>query len=146
MEVLGYRLAADRGYDPVTHMWVHWAWPAQPDRVRVGFDPLGRETSGDVVAISFVSVGTRVERGGEFGSLEAAKFVGPLLAPVAGVVAAHNADVLADPGQLNVDPLEHWLVELEGAEPADLLEDEAEIGEWFAAEVERFRAQGAIAE
>lgn len=143
-ELLGYRLEADRGYDPETHLWVHRCGPAD---VRVGFDPLGRETSGDIVAISFVAVGTRVDRGGELGSLEAAKFVGPLIAPVAGIVRVHNQAVVADPGLLNEDPMAHWLVELElDGEPAGLLHGEADVAGWFAAEVARFRAQGAIAE
>jgi len=144
-EVMGYRLEHDRGYDPATHMWVQ---PLGPGRVRVGFDPLGRETAGDVVAVAFVPVGTSLARGGEMGSLEAAKFVGPLNAPVAGVIAGHNAAVLGDPGILNEDPMAHWLVEMEvaGGQLPGLLHGEVDVAGWFAAEVERYRAQGVIAE
>ena len=143
MEVLGYRLPTDRGYDPATHMWVQ---PTAATRARIGFDPLGRETSGDVVAISFAEVGTWVRRGAEFGSLEAAKFVGPLIAPVTGTIAAHNPAVSADPGLLNDDPIAHWLVEIDVEEVVELLSGESEISDWFASEVKHFRAAGAIAE
>ncbi len=144
-----YRLPANRHYDTGTHLWVAPPAGAGPDRVRCGFDPLGSETSGDVVAVSFAPVGTRVERGGELGTLEAAKFVGPLLSPVAGRVAAHNPSVLADPALLNRDPLTHWMVELEIADGSaldGLLTGADAVREWFEREIERFRKKGMIAE
>lgn len=145
-DVAGYELAADRRYDPATHMWVEID---AGGRALVGLDPLGRETSGDVVAISLHEPGTAVRRGESFGDLEAAKFVGPLVAPLGGTIAACNEDVLADPGLLNTDAATSWLVALEGIDAAELdgmLRGEAEVGPWFAAEVQRFRTQGAIAE
>jgi glycine cleavage system H protein len=148
-EVAGYELVADRAYDPATHMWV------ELDRARrsarVGLDPLGRETSGDVVALSLHAPGTAVRRGEAFGDLEAAKFVGPLSSPVSGVIAARSEAVLAEPWLLNHDAAGQWLVEIE-LDPAahgeldELLTGEPALREWFAAEVERFRRQGAIAE
>ena len=149
-EVDGYRLAADRYYDEATHLWVTAEPEGKVDAVRCGFDPLGSETSGDVVAISFEPVGTRVARGEAFGSLEAAKFVGPLIAPVSGVVRAHNQAVVADPGLVNREPLASWLVEIEPERPDAelplLLRDPQAVGAWFRREVERFQTQGMVAE
>ena len=145
-EVAGYELAADRRYDPATHMWVDLDGAGL---AFVGLDPLGRETSGDVVALSLHEPGTVVTRGASFGDLEAAKFVGPLIAPLGGRIATRNDAVLADPGLLNADAATNWLVALEGVDAAELdgmLRGEAEVGPWFAAEVERFRTQGAIAQ
>lgn len=148
-----YALAEDLYYDPATHLWV--APPAADAAgdgavARCGFDPLGSETSGDVVAVSFAPVGTRVDRGGAFGSLEAAKFVGPLLAPVSGIVRAHNDAVAARPALLNADPLRHWLIEIELADPEGelplLLHGREAVASWFAAEVSRFEQRGMIAE
>ncbi len=79
---------------------------------RCGLEPAEAEATGDIVALSLVPIGTRVARGDAFGSLEAAKFVGPLIAPASGVVRAHNAAVLASPGLVNRDPLGAWLVEI----------------------------------
>ncbi len=146
-EVGGYRLAEDRFYDPETHLWV----AATADGLaRVGFDPLGSETSGDVVAISFEPVGVAVSRGGGFGSIEAAKFVGPLTAPLSGTLRAHNEAVLADPGRIQRAPLEAWLVEIApsafAAETARMVSGRARIADWFAGEVERFRKKGMLAE
>ena len=150
-----YELAEDRYYDPETHLWVApTAARAKGDRsaggARCGFDPLGSETAGDVVAVSFVPAGSRVARGAAFGSLEAAKFVGPLLAPVSGTVVAHNDEVLANPALLNRDPLRHWLVEIDLADPGGelplLLHGRGTVEDWFANELRRFHKQGMIAE
>lgn len=148
IEIAGYELVADRLYDQGTHMWVELR---DGDRARVGMDPLGRETSGDVVALSLAAPGAQLRRGEAFGDLEAAKFVGPLLSPVTGVVARVNDEVLAAPGLLNGDPGRHWLVELDldpaaAGELDQLLTGEDVLAPWFTAEVQRFRTQGAIAE
>ncbi len=141
----GYRLATDRYYDPQTHLWVEIAQEA-----RCGFDPLGSETSGDVVALSFEPVAAYVARGEAFGSLEAAKFVGPLIAPVSGTIKAHNDAVLRDPSLVNQAPLQSWLIALEpdrGDEELPLLlRDPDLVRTWFRQEIERFRDKGAIAE
>jgi hypothetical protein len=52
-EVDGYRLRADRYYDAERHLWVE----LRPGTLlaRVGFDPLGRETSGDIAMSPLVS-------------------------------------------------------------------------------------------
>jgi glycine cleavage system H protein len=146
-DVGGYQLRADRYYDAERHLWVELQ--PGPRLVRVGFDPLGRETSGDIVEVSLGEVGAHVNRGDPFGNVEAAKFVGPLQAPVSGVVRARNAQVLSRPGTLNEDPNTCWLVELEmtdSSELALLLTGEESLRTWFAAEIERFKRQGAVAE
>lgn len=153
IEIVGYTLVPDRLYEARTHMWVELRGEGIEDgcAARVGLDPLGRETSGDVVALSLEPCGTPLQRGASFGDMEAAKFVGPLIAPVTGMVTAVNEDVLADPGLLNADPLAHWLIEM-ALEPsaahelAGLLTGADALEPWFAAEVERFRTRGAIAE
>jgi len=135
----------DLYYDTDTHVW---AERAASGSIRVGLDPLGAETSGDIVAVSFAADGTRVRRGEAFGSLEAAKFVGPLIAPVSGVIRAHNADALARPGLINRDPFGAWLIELEPGDPAELaslLTGDAEVSAWFERERDRYRQKGMLA-
>jgi len=138
-------IRGDLYYDTTTHVWAERTAPAT---VRVGLDPLGAETSGDIVAMSFVAPGTRVGRGEAFGSLEAAKFVGPLIAPVSGTVRDHNAGVLARPGDVNREPFAAWLVELELADPDELstlLTGEAAVAAWYERERERFAREGMLA-
>jgi glycine cleavage system H protein len=146
LNVAGYELDASRRYDPDTNLWVA---EQRGERVRIGYDPLGAETTGDIVAISFVPVGTRLSRGDPLATVEAAKFVGPLAAPVSGTLLAVNDGLLAAPGQINADPFGAWLVELGELDRSDLerlLAGEEAISSWFADAVERFRREGAIAE
>ncbi|MDH3743959.1 MAG: hypothetical protein OES47_02525 [Acidobacteriota bacterium] len=142
-----YDLDEDLYFEPTTHLWVS----RQADgRVQCGFDPLGAETSGDIVAVSFEAVGSVVGRGASLGHLEAAKFVGPVLAPVSGKIVAHNDVVLANPTEINRAPLERWLVELEPidleAELERLIHGREQVVSWFAAEIERFESKGMVAE
>lgn len=148
LEVEGYALALDRSYDPDTHLWVLLL---RADRVRIGIDPLGVETSGTLAQLAFEPVGAPLRRGEPLGSLEAAKFVGPLVSPLSGVVLVHNVAALADPGLVERDPLgEGWLVELRPTELerelAGLVRGEQEISRWFRATVEEYRLQGVLAE
>jgi glycine cleavage system H protein len=146
--VHGFPLALDRLYQADTHMWVQ---PSGPGHARIGMDPLGIETSGTLAQLSFLAVGAELAAGMPFGQLEAAKFVGPLVSPVSGTVAAVNEAVLADPGLAERDPFGGgWLIEAKlsdpGAQLPGLLSDPDEITRWFAAKVEDYRLKGVIAE
>ena len=146
-----YELDADRYYCRESHLWVRPSQGSGPaTRARVGFDPLGSETSGDIVAVSFEPVGSKLTRGEPFGQIEAAKFVGPLIAPISGTIASHNSDVLASPPSINTNPLDSWLIELDSislaVELPELLHGREAIADWFRAELERFLSKGMIAQ
>ena len=146
-EVAGFPVDLARAYHPDTHLWV---LSLDGGRVRVGLDALGVETSGSIAALAFVEPGTDLRAGEPFGSLEAAKFVGPFLTPVSGRVAAVNEAVLADPSMVDRDPYgAGWLIDLEAAPPgaADgLVRGAAEVSAWFAGKVEDYRLKGVLAE
>lgn len=143
-----YEIPVGRYYDPETHLWLGAS--EDPTLSWVGFDPLGAETSGDIVAVSMEPIGTHVGRGAAFGSLEAAKFVGPLLSPVSGVIRAHNSDVVIDPSLINAQPLDAWLMAIEpddlASEEGFLLSDPATLESWLTLEIERFKERGMVAE
>ena len=146
-EVAGFGVALDRAYDPAGHFWVSIL---TPERARIGMDALGVETGGTIAQLAFLPVGENLKRGDAFGSLEAAKFVGPLTSPLSGTVTATNDAVVADPALVERDPYgAGWLVELTLADPAELRElvsGAAVIPVWFAAEVEDYRLKGVLAE
>jgi glycine cleavage system H protein len=121
-----------------------------PDRARIGLDALGVETSGTIAQLAFLPLGEHLKRGEAFGSLEAAKFVGPLPSPLSGTVSATNDAVVADPALVERDPYgDGWLVEIDLAEPgelAELISGAHPIRVWFEAEVEDYRLKGVLAE
>ncbi len=146
-DVGGYRVALDRSYDADTHVWVS---VLTPERVRIGMDPLGVETSGTLAQLSFQPVGTTLRRGQPFGGLEAAKFVGPLTSPLTGEVLLCNDAVLANPGLPEVDPFDAgWLIELRPSALQDelsLLVSGPDITQWFADRLADYRLKGVVAQ
>lgn len=146
-EVAGFGVALDRAYDPSGHFWVSMI---SEDRARIGMDSLGIETSGTIAQLAFLPLGEQLKRGEAFGSLEAAKFVGPLTSPLSGEVVATNDAVVGDPALLERDPYgEGWLIELALAEPSELgelISGADAVPAWFAAEVEDYRLKGVLAE
>jgi glycine cleavage system H protein len=147
VEVAGFEVALDRAYDPAGHFWVTMV---ASDRARIGLDALGLETSGTLAQLAFLPVGEFLKRGEPFGSLEAAKFVGPLTSPLSGTLTATNDSVVADPALVERDPYgAGWLVEIDLADTAelrDLISGADVIPVWFAAEVEDYRMKGVLAE
>jgi glycine cleavage system H protein len=147
IEVAGFGVALDRAYDGAGHFWISTVGPA---RVRIGMDALGVETSGTIAQLAFLPVGEHLKRGDAFGSLEAAKFVGPLTSPLSGTVTATNDAVVADPALVERDPYgAGWLIELDLADPGELsnlVAGSQPIRVWFEAEVEDYRMQGVLAE
>lgn len=142
-----YNVPLDRAYHPQLHMWVQ-----QVDGgLRIGLDALGLETSGDLAQILLSVPGTALAAGDEMGSLEAQKFVGPLKAPVSGVIARINEVALQDPRMIAEDPYEGgWLLELT---PTETTEAELEalvsgdaIENWFFSCLAEYRRQGSVAE
>lgn len=139
-----YSFPPELYYDGATHVWVRYA----DGEATLGLDALGLESLGDMAYVSLPVVGRPVNRGEAIGSLEAAKMVGDLLAPVSGAIAARNEAVLRDPALVNADPYgAGWLVRLTPAqwerESAELIHGDALLA-WVAAEIERYRTQGWI--
>jgi glycine cleavage system H protein len=146
LEVDGYRLAADRAYQPDTHVWVE---RCPGGTVRIGLDPLGLETMGTLAQLDLAPPGTTVGAGGAVGTLEAEKFVGPLESPLAGAVVAVNDAAVQSPRLVHDDPFAVWLVELQPADPAaasSSLVAGDDIAPWFAAKVADYRLKGVLAE
>jgi glycine cleavage system H protein len=145
--VLGFLVRLDLAYDPRSRTWLE---RLEGGRVRVGLDPVEVEASGTVAALSLPTPGQVVRRGGELGSLEAEKFVGPLLSPVSGTVTAVNDQVLAHPSEVDQDPYRAWLVELapepEVGGPVELVQGAEAVRAWFEQTVLEYRQKGVLAE
>jgi glycine cleavage system H protein len=131
-------------YDSATHVWVRH----EGHTVTIGLDALGLESLGDMAYLSLQAVGFPAQRGESVGTVEAAKMVGDLIAPVSGAITTRNEEVLRDPGLINRDPYgEGWILQITAShwerESAELVHG-AGLKAWADSEIERYRSQGWI--
>ena len=120
----------DLRYSP-EHEWVR----VEGTRARIGITDYAQDALGDIVFVDLPSVGSTVEKGGQFGEVESTKSVSEIYAPVSGTVAAVNDALTSNPERINQDPYgEGWICEFELASDADLegLLDAAAYGELTA--------------
>jgi glycine cleavage system H protein len=104
-----YRFPSELYYESQTRLWVL----AEGEIATIGLNPLALEAFGDIVYISTTTTGKPVERGQVIGSIEAAKMVDDLVAPICGEIIAFNEAVQHHPGLINEDPYgDGWLVRI----------------------------------
>lgn len=90
-----------------------WITNNDNGEVIVGVTSLLSAIAGKFTSASLQTAGSRVDRGRRLGTLESLKFVGPLRAPISGVVSKVNSDVVKRPKLLNDAPYtEGWIVRL----------------------------------
>ena len=87
----------------------------------VGITDYAQGELGDVVYVEIPAVGTKVEKGKSFGTIEAVKAVSDLFAPVSGEIVEINADVKDHPEIVNKDPYGNgWMVKIAIADLSQL--------------------------
>jgi glycine cleavage system H protein len=91
------------------HEWVD----LQGDTATIGITFHAQHELGDIVYVDLPKIGTRVEVGKSFGSVESVKAVSDVYAPVSGEVIEINDTLAASPEKLNEDPHDAaWLIRL----------------------------------
>ncbi|GBE92513.1 glycine cleavage system protein GcvH [Nostoc cycadae] len=76
---------------------------------------------GSVVFVELPEIGTTVEKGEEFGTVESVKAVETLYSPVSGTVVERNDIVMDDPEVLSDDPYgEGWFLKVRVNDPSEL--------------------------
>lgn len=81
-----------------------WARPEPDGTVRVGMTDVAQHMAKSIVSARMKSPGRQLQRGQSAGTIESAKFVGPVPSPVAGELIEVNPDVSAKPALVNDDP------------------------------------------
>ncbi len=143
-----FDVRTDISYDTDGGFWVD----VNGNIARIGMSPLVQETSGSFVAVRMSDVGSAMQKGDSFGSIEAEKHVGQLHVPVSGKIVSVNEKVIENPRLLNTDPYgKGWLVEVEldadGVnEVAGLLSGDENVKTWFREEIARYEKKGWLAE
>ena len=99
------------------HEWVR----IEGDEAIVGITDFAQHELGDIVYVEVESLGTEMEAGAVFGTVEAVKTVSDLFLPVSGTVTEINGKLNANPELVNTDPYgEGWMVRMKIKNPADV--------------------------
>lgn len=99
------------------HEWIE----AKSDIATIGITDYAQHELGDVVFVELPAVGTKLESGKTFGSVESVKAVSEIYAPAAGLVTEVNTTLQNKPETINSDP--HgagWLVKVKLSNPAEV--------------------------
>jgi glycine cleavage system H protein len=85
---------------------------------KVGITDYAQNSLGDIVFVDLPKVGSSVEKGKVFGSVESVKAVSDLYSPVSGKVTAVNEDLTSSP-EINTDAHGAWIMKVEVANATD---------------------------
>ncbi len=97
-----------------------WA-KIEGDVATIGITDYAQGELGDVVFVELPEVGTTIEKGDTFGTIEAVKAVADLFAPVSGEVIEVNEKLGAEPETVNKDPYgEGWMIKIKLSNPAEV--------------------------
>jgi glycine cleavage system H protein len=115
------------------HEWVHLAG----DTATIGITFHAQEELGDIVYVDLPKVGTKIDKGRSFGSVESVKAVSDIYAPVSGEVIEINEGLATAPEKLNEDPHKAaWLIKVrvDGASEFNNLLSVADYQNYLGAE------------
>ena len=111
--IRGCNLPEDLFYMIEKHVW---AKPMDGGIVRIGMTSVAGKLSGGKLAAITVkakNIGQEVKQGKSVATLESSKFVGPVPAPVTGILQRANEKLAADPNIAIADPYgEGWIAEM----------------------------------
>jgi glycine cleavage system H protein len=116
----GCVIPGDLLYDVEQHVWVR----LEGDEAVVGMTDVSQTMCGRFVQVTWKKPGRTIARGRSLAVIESAKWVGPMPAPLSGVLVANNEEGFeADIAVANRDPYgDGWMMRIE---PTDL---ESELG------------------
>ena len=107
-----------------SHEYVH----VEGDTALLGITDYAQKELGDVVYVDLPTVGTQVELGEEFGSIESVIAVSELFSPISGEVVEVNEALAEKPDLVNTDPYgDGWMIRVK-------LRDASEVDELMTAE------------
>ncbi len=86
---------------------------------KVGITDYAQNSLGDIVFVDLPKVGSSVEQGKVFGSVESVKAVSDLYSPITGTVTEINQELETAPEKINTQPHESWILKVEIADPAE---------------------------
>jgi len=130
----GCNLPEDLYYLTEKHVWARLEGGGL---VTIGISDVAQHLAGNILSLTAKKVGRNVPKGQSVATIESAKWVGPVPAPVSGEIVEVNDAARKDPKVLNRDPYgEGWIVRLK---PGDWDGDKAALATGQAG-LEAYRA------
>ncbi len=86
----------------------------------VGISEYAAKQLGNVVYVDMPEQGDDVTAGEDFGAIESVKAASDLYAPLTGAVLESNELLLDNPGLVNKDPLNAWIIKVEITDPSEI--------------------------
>ncbi len=86
----------------------------------IGITDYAQNSLGDIVFVELPKVGSQLEAGKTFGTVESVKAVSDLYAPVTGTVTAINEALATSPEKVNSEPHASWMVKVTLANPSEV--------------------------
>ncbi len=86
----------------------------------IGITDYAQHELGNVVYVDMPEVDDEVTAGEEFGAVESVKAASDLLSPVSGTVVEVNEALEDEPGLINKDAFENWIIKVELSDMSEL--------------------------
>lgn len=99
------------------HEWID----VKGDVATIGITDYAQHALGDVVFVELPKVGSKIETGKPFGTVESVKAVSEIYAPATGEVVETNVALQKAPEKINSDPHgSAWLIKVRLTNPAEI--------------------------
>ena len=98
------------------HEWIQ----VNGNTATVGITDHAQHSLGDIVFVELPKVGTVLQAGKSFGTVESVKAVSDLYAPASGKVTAVNDALNQSPENINEDAHGAWMIKLELTNPSEV--------------------------
>ena len=86
----------------------------------IGITDYAQHALGNIVYVDMPEVDDYIEVGEDFGAIESVKAASDLKAPVSGKVLEINEALEDEPGLLNKDAFENWIIKVEFSDTSEL--------------------------
>ncbi len=118
-DIKGYNMP-DELYYHKDHSWAR----VEGSKVTVGMSDFFQKEAGDIVFVDLPEEEDEVSQGETCGKIQSRKWIGKLVAPVAGEIVEINEDLEDDTSLINSDPYgKGWILVIEATELDDDLEN-----------------------
>jgi glycine cleavage system H protein len=87
---------------------------------KIGITDYAQNSLGDIVFVDLPKIGSTIEKGKTFGSVESVKAVSDLYAPVTGTVVEVNDELATAPEKINTEAHTSWILKVDIADAAQL--------------------------